>query len=213
MEFKELVELVQDQPSFESGLLLSGSVDPGYIRKQLSIWIKNGKIIQLKRGVYVLAQPFQKIHPHPFVIANRLYFPSYVSYQSALSYYGLIPEGVYSFLSASTRKTKTWETQIGVFNYHSMQTGWFHGYTSLEVDDRQFAFIPLPEKALLDLIFLTPQGDSPAYLEELRLQNLGGLDLSIMESMVDMARKPKLTRFFTCFRYYYEKQNQGNHTL
>lgn len=208
-----MVDLVKDQPMFETGQLLSGKVDSDYIRKQLSLWSQNGKIIQLRRGLYTLASPYQKVHIHPFILANRLYSPSYVSYQSALSYYGLIPEGVYTTVSATTRKTKDWETQLGKFSYHSMQKDWFKGYTSLKLDDRQSAFIAQPEKALLDLVLLTPRGDSPAFLDELRLQNLEALDLTIMQTMVQRAGKPKLARFLINFQHLVQQQVKGNRRL
>lgn len=213
MEFNELVDLVKDQPMFDTGQLLSGKVDPRYIRKQLSLWLENGKIIQLRRGLYSLASPYQKVQIHPFVLANRLYSPSYVSYQSALSHYGLIPEGVYTVVSATTRKTKSWETRLGKFSYHSMQKDWFNEYTSLKLDDRQSAFIAQPEKALLDLVLLTPRGESPAFLDELRLQNLDLLNLSTMEAIVQRAKKPKLTRFFVYFQQLLQQQAKGNRRL
>jgi len=213
MEFKKLIELVKDQPLFESGLLLSGDVNPGYIRRQLSAWVNTGKIIQLRRGLYVLDQPFQKIPPHPFLVANRLQFPSYVSYQSALAYYGLIPEGIYTTVSATTRRPGKWETKIGTFQYHHVQQGWFNGYTSLELDDRQTAFLAVPEKALLDFVLLTPRGDSPSFLDELRLQNLNILDLPRLEAMVNQIKKPKLNRFFTNFQQLVQQQMKGNRRL
>ena len=213
MEFSELVDLVKDQPLFDTGQLLSGKVDPDYIRKQLSLWLNTGKIIQLRRGLYSLASPYQKVRIHPFMLANRLYSPSYVSYQSALSYYGLIPEGVYTIVSATTRKTKDWETQLGNFKYHSMQKEWFSGYTSTELDDKEFAFIAQPEKALLDLVLLTPQGDSPAFLDELRLQNLEAVDLSGMQTLVNLADKPKLNRFFIHFKQLLQQQAKGSRRL
>ena len=57
---------------FETGLLLSGDVYPREIYRQLSRWSQAGKIYQLRRGLYCLAPPFQKVKPHPFLVANRL---------------------------------------------------------------------------------------------------------------------------------------------
>ncbi len=64
------------------------------MRNQLTRWGKNGLIIQLKRGVYMLNKNDQKLHPSRFYLANQLLWPSYVSLESALGYYGLIPEAV-----------------------------------------------------------------------------------------------------------------------
>jgi uncharacterized protein YfaP (DUF2135 family) len=68
------------------------------------------------------------------------------------------------------------------------------------------AFIASPEKALLDLVILTPQGDTPAYLDELRLQNLKILDLDKMKAIISRMNKPKLERFFVYFEQLYHEQ-------
>jgi len=94
MEFSELVKIVGNEPVFETGMLLAGDDNPADIRRQLSRWKEAGKIYQLRRGLYTLASPFQKVNPHPFLVANRMVPASYVSLQSALAYYGMIPEHV-----------------------------------------------------------------------------------------------------------------------
>jgi len=62
------------------------SLNPADLCRQLSRWTNAGRLIQLRRGVYTLAPPYQKIKPHLFLIANRLLPASYVSLQSALDY-------------------------------------------------------------------------------------------------------------------------------
>ncbi len=100
MKFSELLEIVQDEPVFDTGLLLAGDVKALDIHRQLLRWRKAGKIYQLCRGLYSLAPPFQKIKPHPLLIANRLLPASYVSLQSALAYYGMI-QNMYRLQPAS----------------------------------------------------------------------------------------------------------------
>ena len=58
MKFEELVEIVGDEPVFETGLLLVGQVDSKDVRRQLSRWVRAGRIYQLRRGLYALAPPF-----------------------------------------------------------------------------------------------------------------------------------------------------------
>lgn len=91
MKFEQLLAAVGDEPVFETGLLLAGEVDPSDVRRQLSRWVASGRLFQLRRGLYALAPPFQKVLPHPFLVANRLVGGSYVSLQSALAHHGLIP--------------------------------------------------------------------------------------------------------------------------
>lgn len=86
MEFERLMEIVGDQPVFESSLLLPGDVDRANVQRGLSRWTKEGRLYQLRRGLYALAPPYQKVKAHPFLVANRMVQPSYVSLQSALAY-------------------------------------------------------------------------------------------------------------------------------
>ena len=172
MKFDELLEIIHDEPIFETGLLLAGDVDPKDIRRQLSRWTKAGRIIQLRRGLYALAPPFQKVEPHPFIISNRLVRGSYVSCQSALAHYDLIPEYVPTVIGVSCSKPGRWDTSLGSFVFRFIKPDFFFGTTSEDLGGGQHAFLASPEKALLDLIHFTPGGDSEGYLENLRLQNL-----------------------------------------
>jgi predicted transcriptional regulator of viral defense system len=191
MQFEELLHLVADQPLFETGLLLSGDVDPNDVRRQLSRWVSAGKLKQLRRGLYTLTPPYQKITPHPFLVANLLMPVSYVSLQSALAYYGLIPEYVARTLSVSTGRPAQWE---GGFHFQHLAPHLFFGYQRVDIASEQSAFVATPEKALLDLTHLTPNADSLYYLRQLRLQNLERLNLERLHEFAQRAAKPKWKR-------------------
>jgi predicted transcriptional regulator of viral defense system len=191
MEFNSLLNLVGNEPVFESSLLLSGDVDPKGVRLQLSRWMKSGKIYQLRRGVYCVAPPYQKVKPHPFVVANYLQKASYVSLQSALSHYGLIPEIVNTTTSISTGRPERVETPLGVFEFHHVKTQLLFGYQMIDLGG-QDALVATPEKALLDLIYLQSMGETPAYLKELRLQNIGRLDLEVLRKQAEKFDMPKM---------------------
>ena len=92
MQFGDLLATVRDLPVFRSSFLLAGNRDPADVRRQLARWTRAGRVVQLRRNVYLLGQPWRRIEPHPFVVANALQRPSYVSLQSALAYHGMIPE-------------------------------------------------------------------------------------------------------------------------
>lgn len=194
MEFSHFLEIVGDEPVFETGLLLAGDVDPSNIRRQLSRWKDGGKIYQLRRGLYALAPPFQKVDPHPFLVANRMVPASYVSLQSALAYYGMIPEHVPVTTSVTTGRPGQWETPLGSYDYRHIQVPFFDGYRLVVLSEGQQAFIAAPEKALLDLVYLEPGGDSSDYLRELRLENLDRLDWEAFERLANLLGKPKLVR-------------------
>ena len=194
MRFEDLVSLVGDQPFFETGLLLAGKVDPNDVRRQLSRWTRSGKIHQLRRGLYTLAPPHNRVTPHPFLLANALVPGSYVSGISALAYYGLIPEYVPRTLSVTLSRPSQWD---GGFVFQHLAPRLFFGYQSIEVVKGQFAFVAQPEKAILDLAHLTPAPDTQTYLTQLRLQNLERLDLKRLKEFAERADKPKWKRVAT----------------
>jgi predicted transcriptional regulator of viral defense system len=199
MKFETLLDLVGEDPTFETSLLLAGAVDQADIRRQLSRWTHAGRLVQLRRGLYMLAPPFQKTVPHPFLLANRLVPASYVSCQSALAYDGLIPEHTPVTVSVTTgrpgrRTIHAGQVPVDDFIFRHLQQDLFFGYRRREVMRGQFAYVALPEKAILDLAYLEPHGDDPAFLAELRLQHLDQLDMTALDRLVQRAGKPKLKR-------------------
>jgi len=194
MEFTTLLETVGNAPVFETGLLLAGDVDPASVRRQISRWTSAGRLHQLRRGLYALSPPYQKVRPHPFLVANALMRGSYVSLQTALVHYGLIPEYTMVVTSVATGRPRRWETPLGSFEFRHIKTSWLHGYRRLQVDDGQWAFVAGPEKALLDLVYLQPGGDQPDYLAELRLQGFDQLNLDTVAGLAEESGSPKLRR-------------------
>jgi predicted transcriptional regulator of viral defense system len=138
--------------------------------------------------------PYRKITPHPFVVANRLVRGSYVSCQSALAYYALIPEYVPAIVSVTTTRPAHWETPLGDYLYRHIQPRLLSGYRWSDLGNGQQAFVATPAKALLDLIYLQPAGDTAPYLETLRLQNLDRLDLAELTQRAEASGSPKLAR-------------------
>jgi len=198
MEFERLLELVGDEPIFETALLLGGKVNPDIVRLQLSRWTNSRRVYQLRRGLYVIAPPYQKVKPHPFLIANRMQRASYVSGQSALAYYGLIPDTVQTTLSVTVGRPERLKTPLGVFEFRHVKPELLRGYRmttlyGLKLPEQQ-AVVAIPEKALLDLVYLQSGGDTLAYLRELRLQNLERLDLDELRRQAETFSTPKLRR-------------------
>ena len=200
MEFNRLLDLVGEEPVFETALLLAGKVNPDIVRLQLTRWTKSGRVYQLRRGLYALAPPYQKVKPHPFLIANRIQQASYVSGQSALAFYGLIPDTLHGTLSVTTGRPEQRETPLGVFEFRHVKTELLHGYRMTGLSPAtarqpgQQALVATPEKAVLDLVYLQPGGEAPEYLQELRLQNLERLDLDALRRQADTFNTPKLRR-------------------
>lgn len=191
------MRIVGDEPVFETGLLFAGDEDPANVRRQLSRWTEAGQLYQLRRGLYALAPPYQKTKPHPFLVANRMVKASYVSCQSALAHFGLIPDHVPVAVSVTTLRPCAWETPLGAFEFHHLKPTLLFGYRFTELGGGQQAFVATPEKALMDLVHFQPEGDSQAYLDALRLQNLDRLDIDELQRLAQRAGSAKLCRAAT----------------
>ncbi len=193
MKFEEAVDIVSEEPLFETGLLLAGGVDPADLRRQLSRWTRSGRVRQLRRGLYVLAPPWRKRRPHPFLVANRLAPGSYVSGLSALAHAGVIPEYVPETTSITAGRPQLRSTPLGRFSFRHMKPGLMFGYRCIDLERSQSAFVAEPEKAVLDMVHLQPGGDGKAYLEALRL-DFDALRLERLEALAAIAATPKLAR-------------------
>ena len=169
MKFIEFVERHKNYPIIHSqdfGIL---DGNPALLRLQVYKWVKKGWLVELKKGIYIINEPFRK-SPPLFFVANHLLFPSYISMGTALSYYGLIPETTFSVVtSISTKKTSRYRNTLGVFLYHHIKHKLFMGFNKMEFDEYTVN-IAVPEKALLDYFYLKYLTYKD--LDSLRLQNL-----------------------------------------
>jgi len=161
--------------------------------------IKEGTLAQVRRGLYIAGPGITETRPDPFLIANHILGPSYVSLESALSYHGLIPEKVYEVSSMTTRPSRKFSTPLGVFSYTRLPLPYYsYGIQSVEADKQQRFLIATPGKALFDKIITTAgvnfrsRSGVLSYLEDdlrVDIDMLRKLDLSGMESWVPAALK------------------------
>lgn len=118
---------------------------------------KKGELIRLKRGVYVVSPSITNKILSEELIANHLYGPSYVSMESALKYYGLIPEAVYTFKSITIKRSRDFINSIAKFQYIKCNPDYYSiGINQINADGYSF-LMASPEKALCDLILFTPK--------------------------------------------------------
>ncbi len=171
MRWEEFLEAAGNLPVVETELLLAGITDPGPIKVQISRWQKTGKLIQLKRGVYLLNKAYRRQPVNELYLVCLLKKPSYISLEKALEYHGLIPEAVRVYTAVTTKRPGRFTTPVGNFNYRHLKKTLFWGYKPYLID-KHTVFIAYPEKALLDLIYLDKIKVSLDYLEELRLQSI-----------------------------------------
>ena len=163
------------------------------VNAKISYMVKQGSLIRLRKGLYTFGYAYQTSSIDIISLANLLYAPSYLSFEYALSYYGLIPERVYEVTSASLYTKKVFETPIGRFSYrpiplevYALGVDWLYD----EVNGGKL--IATPEKALCDKIRADrgigrlTQEKMADYLEfDLRIEweSLFGLDLALIEAI------------------------------
>jgi predicted transcriptional regulator of viral defense system len=161
---------------------------PGFNKMNLVNWQKNSRIIKLRNGWYRLNQNISE-EAELFYIANKIYSPSYISMESALSYYGFIPEGVFTLSSVSTLKTQKFETPIGSFKYQNLKTPVFFGYSLINYKNFTIK-IAGPEKALLDFLYLNHTIKESKDLESIRLNKI------ILSEKLDLEKLGEYARHF-----------------
>jgi hypothetical protein len=112
----------------------------------------------------------------------------------------MIPEFVPVTTSVTTARPGHWDTPLGGFDFRHIQVGFFDGYQRVDLGGDQRAFVAGPEKALLDLVYLEPGGETLDYLVELRLGDLNRLDWKMFAQLVERIEKPKLSRAANAIR-------------
>ena len=115
---------------------------------------QKGDLIRVRNGLYLVGEKKRKAAFSSFEIANFIIEPSYVSLESALSHYGLIPEAVYTTTSVSTNSGLELKTPVGQFSFSYLKTEYFNfGFYRIKDGDRRY-LIATPLKALIDYIVL-----------------------------------------------------------
>lgn len=147
MKYNDFAKIIEKPYFTKQELALR---DVSIYNAQFNLWIKNGLIERVKRGFYVFTDRKDKISP--FGIAFLLYEPSYITAESALSIYGIIPDITQSVVSVSTKPTRRFTNQYGHFIYHSISVNFFFGHVSKNGTFGKY-LLASPEKALIDYVY------------------------------------------------------------
>jgi hypothetical protein len=195
MRFNELIAELRKAEVFDLPLLevVSGQ-NRNVLRVQLHRWMADGKVTALRRGVYTLSagltEPKQGAR-----LANLMVRPSYLTGLWALSFYGLIPEAVYEYTSASTTYKQIYENAFGRFSYRRLKTDAFCGWNDVEYGGMRIR-VASPAKAVLDHLYWT-SGDPVQIMQVLRFQPEGvpGFSWELLTECAAAWGSPRLMRF------------------
>jgi len=201
MKFLELKNELKDFPIFSLNEIRI--IDLNFYRPRLNEWQDKGYIKKVIRGYYIFSD-LQLSEEILFKIANRIYSPSYVSLESALSYYHLIPESVYGITSISTRRTYSFRTSIGEFTFRTIKPQLFFGYNLMNYKEQYLKMASI-EKALLDYFYLHPDIDTKQDFDSLRINKEMFFEQMDEEKLQNFLRKfnqKKLTRRINNFWSY-----------
>lgn len=154
-EFKEAVRPYAEEPLTRQ-VILHLLKDYKRPYDKIHELVKGGELIQVKRGVYVPGPKIEVEKPAALLLANHLWGPSYVSLETALSHWGLIPERVYEISSVTLRNSKAYKTPVGRFSYvHVPHPYYAFGIKRVQLTQKQVVLMASPEKALCDKIITT----------------------------------------------------------
>ncbi|WP_425636857.1 type IV toxin-antitoxin system AbiEi family antitoxin domain-containing protein [Algoriphagus yeomjeoni] len=202
MEVSELLEGYHEEPLTRQVML---SLLRSYKRPndKISELVKSDWLTIVKNGIYIPGPKSKLTRPEPFLLANHIWGPSYVSMESALSYWGMIPERVFEITSVTVKSTKAYKTAVGRFSYKQAPLPYYtFGIRSVNLTPRQTAMIASPEKAICDKIIMTPGINLRSnkqvmdfLIEDMRIDEdlLLKFDLEALSSWIpDAAKKPSL---------------------
>ncbi len=198
MSFRKLIKEYAEAP-ISRHLILQLLSDYKSPNDKISELIKAKELISIRRGLYITGPQIDLPTPEPFLIANHLRGPSYVTLESALSYWNMIPERTFEISSATIKTAKLFKTPVGRFSYQQLNIPYYsYGIKNIDYSPKQTVLIASPEKALCDKIVLTPKinlrsiKQTQEFLtEDLRIDSdvLGSLDTNIIKLWVQNAPK------------------------
>ena len=174
----------------------------GFDRRRLSEWQKKGYIKKIVKGYYLFSDVDMN-EDTLAAIANKIYKPSYISFETAMSHYRLIPESIYMITSASTKRTSLFETPVARFSYRTIKPALFFGY-SLLPGRIKMAFM---EKAILDYFYINPAAQTNDDFASLRINREEMLSRVNKERFTDYLRRFNQKRLSKRMEYFLEWLN------
>ena len=175
---------------------------PKLDKRRLNEWCKKGYIENVKRGFYRFTD-LPKQEGVRFFSANKIYNPSYISLESALSFHQIIPESVFTVTSVSTLNTTNLKTSLGSFNYNHIKENLYFGYVLVEINGLTVSMASL-EKALLDYLYLHSELKSEMDFQALRWnkEELKKINSQMIEDYLTLFNSKSLSKRFSILKKY-----------
>ena len=182
---------------------IGGSPDQqfGMVKRALAA----GEVVRIHRGLYCLAAKYLRQKVDPFVLAQRIYGPSYISLEAALSYHGWIPEAVYAVTSTSLDRSREFETPLGHFSFTRVPQKVFYAEVSrVEKEAGSSFLLASPLKALADYVHVHKRDWSSArpVVESLRVDEglLAGVGAEEFDRLLANYSSLRVRRFLNGMR-------------
>jgi predicted transcriptional regulator of viral defense system len=193
MRFKELYKVLERDKyyifSCEDVLSFYPQEKKSNLRELIYRWCKKGWIYPLKRGLYELTFPKDFVVPDLYV-ANKLYTPSYISLETALSKYSIIPEVSMAVTSITTKPTREFKNKHGLFGYRTVKPWVFIGYCVEKYGDFD-VLIAEPEKALIDYLYFKSYRNKEFSLKNERLD----------KDIISRLKKRRMERYAKLYKF------------
>lgn len=167
--------------------------------------LASGEVIHVRRGLYCLAPKYLREKIDPLVLAQRIYGPSYVSLETALSYHGWIPEAVYTITSTSMDRSREFSTPLGMFGFvRVLQNVFYTQVARVEKGSGQSFLLASPLKALADYVYVRKLDWRSArpVVESLRVDEsaLAGIEIGAIDELVANYPSLRVRRFLKGLR-------------
>lgn len=180
MHYNTFRKAILKFPVFSNSMLGTLSSDIATLKVQICHWKQKGLVESLRKGLYVLGEGQRLIEPSRFFLANQILIPSYVSMESALSFYDMIPEYVASATSITVRKTCRFNNGFGEFIYQHIGARAYGGFKTVKDENGLVTLVASPEKAVVDFLYLNlprfDRSDRDIFQESYRFQNCENLN-------------------------------------
>ncbi len=201
-------------------IALEKAIDGVFTRPEVTCWmggspnrqfglikraLKAGEIVRIHRGLYCLAAKYLRQKLDPFVLAQRIYGPSYISLESAMSYHGWIPEAVYAVTSVSLDRSREFDTPLGRFSFTRVpQEAFYVEVSHMEKEADGSFLLASPLKALADYVYVHKRDwrSAKPVIESLRVDesHLESIDSGAVDRLVGNYSSVRVRRFLEGMR-------------